>query len=118
MLKRMVFKNAKTILSLMVRSIAEKYQDAVAPYTVEKLDTEKLYNAFTHVPKQISMCNLYSLHSISVDNHAINSSLYYKLCGIDSDNSRMYSKELQTFFKPFKSTPERVYLMLDMTHNL
>ena len=63
---------AKTILSFMVRSIAGKYQDVVALYAVEKLNTEKLYNVFMHVLKQISICNLYSLHGVSVDNHAVN----------------------------------------------
>ena len=68
---------AKTILSYMVRSIAEKYQDVVALYAVEKLNTEKLYNAFMHVLQQISMCTLYLRHGISVDNHAIKRGLYY-----------------------------------------
>ena len=60
------------------------------------------------------MCNLYSLHGISVDNHAI---IITSL--LQTDNGRMYSEELHDFIlNPFKWTPERLYLMFDMTHNL
>ena len=55
---------AKAILSFMVRSITGKCQDVVALNAIEKLNAEQLYNAFMHALKQISMCNLYSLHTV------------------------------------------------------
>ena len=104
---------AKTVLAFMIKSVTGHHQDMVALYPVDKLDAHGLEDKCMKV---LSMINdLYYVHAICVDNHAVNRAFYHNLCSCGCSNS-------ESLLKPFidnRFSPDRrLYLLFDTTHNL
>ena len=104
---------AKTVLAFMIKSVTGHHQDMVALYPVDKLDAHGLEDKCMKV---LSMINdLYYVHAICVDNHAVNRAFYHNLCSCGCSNS-------ESLLKPFIDNPfspdRRLYLLFDTTHNL
>ncbi len=97
---------AKTVLAIMVQSVSSKYKDIVYLAPIDSLTTEVLQTCLFSVFEQLQ--KIVCVVAVSVDNHAVNRSLYCKLCG--------------GTLKPCIDHPfnpgHPLFLLFDTTHNM
>ena len=99
-------KVTKTLLNVMVKSVAGSYRDVVAMSPIDEISAEKIHTVWKNVVKEVTRLG-FNVVSTTADGHRSNMKLFKTLlCG----------GELKPYImNPFKKE-QRIHLLFDFTH--
>ena len=69
----------KTLLTIMIKSVASKYQDVIAMIPITKINSSLIYESFDKILECIRQVGFDAVASIA-DGHSANTKFYKKLC--------------------------------------
>ena len=99
----------KTILSIMIKSVAGSYEDVVSMVPIVNISSEKIHEVWTNVVKQMTQLLDFNVVATTTDGHKSNMKFFEKhLC---KGKLRPY------VLNPFDLT-RKIHLLFDFTHLL
>ena len=97
----------KTLFTIMIKSVASKYQDVIVMIPITKIDSSKIYEAFDIVWKGI--------RRVGFDGHSSNTKFYKELCENDINKKQCSEEYYERESKRNLDNPEKQNGMQTLT---